>query len=72
MKNYVKVELLSKYFVSLFCGLKYAKKDKVYQTKLDTIFIKFIKSLTVPMLRPSDDWETFWKFSSNVCVINSN
>ena len=55
MKNYVKVELLSKYFVSLFCGLKYAKKDKVYQTKLDTIFIKFIKSLTVPMLRPSDD-----------------
>lgn len=43
MKNYVKVELLSKYFVSLFCGLKYAKKDQVYQTKLDTIFIKFIK-----------------------------
>ena len=51
----VKVKLLSQYFVSVFCGLKYAKRDKVYQTKLGTIFIKFIKSLTVPMLRPSDD-----------------
>ena len=64
---YVEGKLLPPHFVSLFSGIKcikYAEKErKVYQTKLDTILIKFRKSLTVPMLRPWDGmWWTFETF----------